>query len=70
MNRFVVRILSLPRNQTGSPLEISDYVDEMADLMDIALLPEDERAEQFPDMSNADIMDRHKHLTQECHGLF
>ena len=70
MNRFVVRILSLPRNQTGSPLEVSDYVDEMADLMDIALLPEDERAEQFPDMSNADIMDRHKHLTQECHGLF
>ena len=56
--------------ETGSPLEVSDYVDEMADLMDIALLPEDERAEQFPDMSHADIMDRHKQLTQECHGLF
>ena len=50
--------------ETGSPLEVTDYVDEMADFMDIALLPEDERAEQFPDMSNAGIIDRHKHLTQ------
>ena len=56
--------------ETGYPLEVSDYVDEMADLMDIALLPEDEREEEFPGMSNEKIMDRHKHLTQECHGLF
>ena len=50
--------------ETGSPLQVSDYVDEMADLMDIALLREDERVEEFPGMSNAEVMDRHKHLTQ------
>ena len=55
--------------ETRSPQTVSDYVNEMADLMDIALLPEDERAEEFPEMSNAEIMNRHKDLTQECHGL-
>ena len=41
----------------------------MADLMDMTLLRDDER-EGFPDMSNDEIMDRHKHLTQACDVLF